>query len=323
MSRLYPPIATYHQEMLDVAPNQQLYLELAGNPSGFPVLVLHGGPGAGLSADYRRIFDPTRYHIIGFDQRGCGRSTPYAQIADNSTEQMLADITHIRQHLKIDKWMLYGGSWGATLALLAAINQPQTVTAIVLRGVYLAREQDRDWFLHPQGGAAQIFPEHYANFHAQVSHASSAQEVAAAYSTLLHAKDDLARLSAVRAWCLWEEWISRLHHPEQEPNPCYDLHKAKTLAQLECHYLNHNCFIEENYILDNIDKIQHIPGSIIHGRYDMVCKIQSAYELTQAWSNSQLMIVPDAGHSASEPGIADAICQATDAVANFFEEEKS
>ena len=323
MSKLYPPIQPYRQEMLDVGDGHKIYLELTGTLTGIPVLVLHGGPGAGLSADYRRMFDPHRYHIIGIDQRGSGRSTPFATRDHNTTQHLLADIEYVRKYLGVQSWVLFGGSWGSTLALLAAIEAPETVKALVLRGIFLARAEDTEWFLSPEAGPAQVFPEHYASFYKQVDGAKTGTEISLAYADLFAQEDEIRFTQAVKAWCLWEEWISRLHHYEHEPNPDYDFHRAKSLAQLECHYINNHCFIDENYILDNIEKIAHIPGSIVHGRYDMVCKLKAAVDLSNAWENGQLMIVPDAGHSASEPSIADALVQSTDALAHFLQEQES
>ena len=323
MSHTYPPIQAYHSEMLDVGQGQQIYLEQTGNPSGIPVLYLHGGPGGGLCSFYRSFFDPQKYRIIGFDQRGCGQSLPFADLNHNTTQDLLEDIETVRHHLGIKKWVLVGGSWGATLALLAAIKHPKTVRAVILRGTFLARQEDFDWYLAADGGAAQLFPEHYQQFTDLIQDRLAHESLLDAYYHIFTQGDELSRLAAAKAWCLWEERISLLNTSVNEQDLCQNLHRAHSLAVLECHYLKHGCFIEENYILANVKKISHIPATFIHGRYDVVCKLEAAHSLRQRWRNSQLLIVPEAGHSASDPNIAEAICHATDAMARFIQEEKS
>lgn len=321
MTHTYPSIQPYQSEMLKVDELHSLYLEQTGNPEGIPVLYLHGGPGAGLAPIYRSFFDPEKYRIIGFDQRGCGKSTPFGELENNNTQAILDDIQLIREHLAIDKWMLCGGSWGVTLALLSAISMPETVSGIVLRGVFLAREEDFNWYLDDDAGPAQVFPEYYQEFIQPVKHQLTQTTLVEAYYQQLTHSDELSRMAAVKSWCMWEERIAKLHSTVNEHDLSHDVHRAISLALLECHYIKHQCFVPPNFILDNIQHINHIPGTIIHGRYDMVCKMRGAYELTQQWQNSQLIIVPHSGHSASEPLIAEAICQATDAMAKFLNEE--
>ncbi len=322
MGHHYPPLKIYHQQMLDVGNGHQIYLEQSGNPDGLPVLYLHGGPGAGLSDDYRRYFDPRQYRIIGFDQRGCGRSTPFGRLEHNTTRDLLDDIQRIRQTLNIDKWMLCGGSWGTTLALLSAIEHPKAVNALVLRGIFLARQEDMDWFIQQTGGAAQVFPEHYHALSEVVKSRPEEQSLIDAYYEIFKYGDELTQAHAAKAWCMWEERISVLNSSVIEQDLAHDLHHAASLALLECHYIKHRCFIDENEILNNVQRISAIPGTIIHGRYDMVCKLESAYTLSRVWRNSQLNIVPEAGHSGSDPHISDAICQATAAMAKFLKEGK-
>lgn len=321
MGHTYPPIQAYSNEMLSVGQGHTLYVEQTGNPEGIPVLYLHGGPGAGLSPIYRSLFDPQKYRIIGFDQRGCGRSTPFASLEHNTTQSLLSDIQLIRKHLDIGKWMLSGGSWGATLALLAAIEDPKSVLAIVLRGTFLARQQDFDWFLEKHGGAAQIYPEHYQSFSDHAHDRQPGESLLDNYYRIFESGDEIGKLAAAKGWCMWEERISQLNTSVTENDLCQNIHRAISLALLECYYLKHKCFIPENYILDNVKNISSIPCTLIHGRFDIVCKLQGAHALRNKWRNSQLLIVPESGHSTSEPLIAEAICHATDAMAKFIEEE--
>ena len=312
MQQLYTPANPYRHFMLPVTYGHEIYVEETGNPKGIPILFIHGGPGAGLSTDYSKLFDTDVYRIIGFEQRGCGRSTPFASLEHNTTQDLLSDITALREHLQIDKWILFGGSWGSTLALLAAIEAPEHTLGLILRGVFLGREQDIHWYIHPKGGAGQLYPEHYEAFVQDVGYLGTTKEICDAFFSLFNQKNKFDKANALRAWYGWEERISRIQHPYGDPLYNYDLHQVASLAMLECHYLKNACFIPDNYILDNIHVINHIPGMIIHGRYDMICKLESSYSLQQIWPNSQLNIVPDAGHSTSEPGIAFALKQATD-----------
>ncbi|GAC32417.1 prolyl aminopeptidase [Paraglaciecola polaris] len=322
MSELYPAIKPFFSEMLAVSDGHSLYLEQSGNPKGIPVLFLHGGPGAGLFANYRRFFDPQKYWIIGFDQRGSGQSTPFGSVEHNTTENLLNDISQIREYLGVQQWVLFGGSWGATLALLAAIARPESVKGLVLRGSFLARAEDFAWYLDEKGGAAQLFPDYYQEFVYPVQDALATSTLVDAYYALFTGSDEIHKMAAIKAWCLWEARISRLHCKMREDDLLPDVHRGISLAKLECHYIKHQCFIEPNYILDNISKIQHIPATIIHGRYDCVCKIQGAFALNQHWPASQLTIVPESGHSANEPKISAALCLAATAMADFIKENK-
>ena len=322
MSQIYPPIKPFHTERLDVGGGHELHVEHSGNPDGIPVLYLHGGPGAGLAPVYRSLFDPDKFWIIGFDQRGSGLSTPFASTKNNTTNDLLDDIQKLRVHLKIKRWMLCGGSWGATLALLSAIQHPKQVTGIILRGTFLARQTDFDWFLNADGGAAQIFPEHYASFSKVAREFEPELSLDKAYQKIFSGDNELAKAAATKAWCMWEERIATMNSSIIEQDLTTILHRATSLARLESHYIEHKCFIEENFILDNVHHINTIPGTIIHGRYDMVCKMEAAHSLRKKWRNSQLLIVPESGHSVSDPKIAEAVCHASDAMARFIKEER-
>lgn len=324
MKRLYPDIGCSDDGYLETGDGHSLYYEVSGNPQGIPVLYLHGGPGAGLSPNYRRFFDANRYRIIGFEQRGCGRSKPFGNLDNNTTAHSLADIQRLRSHLNIDKWVVFGGSWGATLALLAAIDQPDTVQGLILRGVFLGRQQDREWFLCPRGGGAQFFPEYYAQFVSRVPPPITAESICAHYQQEFAASSDVSRLAALKRWYVWEERLSRVSLPPGtgDITAHYPIPLMTSLAKLECHYLANHCFIAENFILDNLHRIAHIPGTIVHGRYDMICKSDAAYQLHKAWECSDLLFVPEAGHSTSEPGIAYALCRATRDMSRFLREQK-
>lgn len=320
MSDLYPITSPYTHYRLSASRLHSIYIEETGNPNGIPVLFIHGGPGGGISANYSAMFNPDVYRIIAFDQRGAGQSTPLAETRDNTTEDLLADIEMIRQHCLVEKWLLFGGSWGATLALLAAIKAPETVLGLVLRGVFLARQEDIDWFISPNGGAAQLYPEHYEAFTQDmpVDKSTSTQTVCKLFEERFSQKNRFLQTDALRAWYNWEERISRIQHPYGDPVTNYDLAQVSSLSSLECHYLKHNCFISENYILKHVDVLSELPVYIVHGRYDMICKLEASYLLQRSLPNSTLQIVADAGHSTSEPSIASALKDATDLMAKLI-----
>jgi proline iminopeptidase len=322
MTQLFPDIQAFTSEMLVTSNGHAIYVEQTGNPRGLPVLYLHGGPGAGIGKDYRRFFDPDKYWIIGFDQRGCGKSTPFGALENNNSDALVDDVLFIQQHLKVKEWVLFGGSWGSTLALLVAIRQPESVIGLILRGIFLGREQDYTWYLEASGGAAQLFPEYYQDFLEPINSRPKDVSIVDAYYQIFNSNNEVKKMAAVKAWCLWEARISRLHCQFDENQLVPDVHRAISLAILECHYIKHHCFIPEDYILQNMDKIQHLPVSIIHGRYDCVCKIEAAYSLSQNWQNSQLTIVPESGHSAGEKLITQALCSASQAMAKFWEEQQ-
>lgn len=325
MKRLYPEALCYQNGYLDVGNGYSIYFEQCGNPEGIPILFLHGGPGAGLPPNYTQFFNRDIYRIIGFDQRGCGRSTRDVALAHNTTANSISDIEALRKHLDIEQWAIFGGSWGATLGLCYAISHSTRVTGIVLRGVFLGRAEDREWYLASTGGPAQCFPEYYQELTHDVLGELSADNVSQYYLSLLTSSDVNTRDYASLRWYCWEERLSKLSDTDSHiKSQLSQLHTdVFPLAVLECHYLVHHCFIDENYILENTECFSHIPGFIIHGRYDMICKTQAAAALNSHWTNSQLKIVSNAGHSTSEPGIAYALCRATRELASIMRESNT
>ncbi|MCF2949528.1 prolyl aminopeptidase [Paraglaciecola aquimarina] len=323
MSQLFPNIKPFRQETLEVSGGHTLYIEQSGTPGGIPVAYLHGGPGGCIGENYRRFFDPEKYWIIGFDQRGCGKSTPFGLLENNHSQALVADVLTIQDYLKIDKWLLFGGSWGSTLALLVAIEQPARVIGLILRGIFLAREQDYAWYLAKNGGAAQLFPEYYQAFLAPIQKLLADFSIVDAYYHIFTNGNEVQKMAAIKAWYLWEARISWLHCQVDEDKLLPDdIHKAISLALLECHFIKHKCFIAENAILQKLDKIKHLPATIIHGRYDTVCKIEAAYSLAENWQNSQLHIIPEAGHSAGEKAVTQALCSATQDMAKYLKEQE-
>lgn len=310
MKDLYPPIEPYQQGMLKVGSLHEIYYEQCGNPEGAPVVFLHGGPGGGCSVDHRRFFDPRHYRIILFDQRGCGRSLPHAELKENTTWDLVADIEKLRVLLNIEKWQVFGGSWGSTLALAYAVTHPEKVKALVLRGIFLCRPSEIEWFY--QNGASQIFPDHwdtYWNYIPQEEQKNMVQ----AYHRRLTSSDEKIRLEAARIWSKWEASASYLFVTPEAVQEYDGPHKALAFARIECHYFINNAFFSsENYLLEQTTKLKNIPGVIIQGRYDVVCPARSAWELHKAWPGSKLNFIADAGHSAAEPGIRSALVEATD-----------
>lgn len=322
MSRsLYPKISSYHQEWLAIDGVHQIYLEQSGNPNGIPVLYLHGGPGGGSSKNHRRYFDPEKYRIIIFDQRGCGQSKPSPSIENNTTDLLIEDIEKIRQHLSIDKWLISGGSWGTTLALVYGIRYPEFVLGFILRGIFLATQKEYDW-LYKTEGAENFFPEYYQDFIKPLAEKDQKNPLEG-YKNIFSSDNEVAIIAASKAWYLWELRLSTIEHHHIGMAQIEDSHQALCMAQLSHHYFYHRCFIKENYILDNIDQISEIPAIIIHGRYDMVCPLINASKLTTLWSNASLQILPQAGHSGFESQTIDAICKATDIMANFLQEDNA
>ena len=313
MRTLYPPIAANRQQWLQVSERHRLYVEESGNPLGIPVVLVHGGPGAGTSPEHRRFFDPERYRIILFDQRGAGQSEPHAELADNHTQALVADMEQIREHLGVASWLLFGGSWGSTLALCYAIAHPERVRGLVLRGLFLGREQDLHWLYQPEGGAAQLFPDYYRDFLAPLE--GDARHLLSRYYRLLTSPNELARLNAARAWAVWEGRISTLLPRPDAESHYGEAHSALALARIECHYFVNHCFIEENHIIRELERVRHLPAVLVHGRYDVICKPAAALSLSEHWPGLALQIVPGAGHSAFEPGMIDALVKATDHMA--------
>jgi len=316
MQVLFPEIKPFKRHQLTVSDRHELYLDEAGNRDGLPVLFVHGGPGSGCDASSRRFYDPSVFHIITFDQRGCGRSTPHACIEENTTEDLIADMEAIRQHLGLDAWVLFGGSWGSTLSILYAQAHPKRVLGLVLRGIFLCRSRELDWLY--RDGANRVFPDYWEEF---VSHLpeSERDDPVKAYHTRLLGNDELARMSAAKAWSAWEGNCSRLRPSAEAMSKFTKVHNALALARIESHYFLNGGFIEENQILDNMEAIQDIPARIVHGRYDMICPLISAVELHNTWPAAELHIVRDAGHSATEPGIVDALIRATRHIARLLE----
>lgn len=313
---LYPDIKPYQEHRVSVQPPHTLYVEESGNPDGIPVLFLHGGPGAGTESYHRRFFDPEKYRIILFDQRGCGRSTPHGCLEHNSSQALIDDMETIRNLLQIETWMLFGGSWGSTLALLYAQAFPERVRGMVLRGIFLCRQKDLDWF-YKEGGCSRIFPDHWMDLLKPVRE-NMRHDLITAYDKLLGSDNELLRMAAAKAWSTWEGHCATLRPNPNVLDHFSSPHTALSLALIEVHYFKHKAFIEENQILQNMERIKHIPGVIVHGRYDMICPLDNALDLHHEWLNSELHIIRDAGHSASEPGIVDALIHATNDMARKF-----
>lgn len=307
MSRdsLYPAIEPFHTGYLKVSDLHELYYEQVGNPHGVPVVFLHGGPGGGVSPEYRCFFDPKHYHIILFDQRGAGKSRPYAEIRDNTTWDLVDDIERLREHLGISKWMVFGGSWGSTLSLVYAETHPERVMALILRGIFLCRNQEIQWFY--QEGTSRIFPDAFAPYKNHIPQGEQHDLVAAYYKRLTSPQKEV-QLEAAKHWSIWEGATSKLL-PESDFIDKFGRPEfALAFARIECHYFVNKIFLEtESWILDHTHKIQHIPTTIIHGRYDVVCPIENAFDLKARLPHADLQVIPDAGHSAFESSITRAL----------------
>ena len=299
---MYPPIEPYHYDYLAVSDQHNLYYEQVGHPLGVPVLFLHGGPGGGCTPFSRRFFDPRFFRTVLFDQRGSGKSVPYASISENTTAHLIADIEQLRTELGIEQWIVFGGSWGSTLALCYAIQYPDRVAHLVLRGIFLARSSEVEW-LYGSNGAARIYPHKHKQFCAHVGLSSpvSAQEILTVYGQKLNCGVDEEEHAAAVAWDTWECGIAQLI-PESLliSNPRNSL----AIARIESHYFLHNSFLEDNYILNNATRIKHIHTTIINGRYDVICPPVSATELHELLPLSELLIAPDGGHASSDPGVS-------------------
>ncbi|HET8731829.1 MAG TPA: prolyl aminopeptidase, partial [Moraxellaceae bacterium] len=279
-----------------------------GNPEGLPVLFLHGGPGAGFQAWNRRFFDPARYRIVLFDQRGAGRSTPHAHLEGNTTQALISDIEQLRAHLGIDRWVVFGGSWGSTLALAYAETHPQRVLGLILRGIFLCRDQDIRWFY--QDGASHVYPDHWADYVRPIPE-NERHDFLHAFHRRLTGDDEIARMAAAKAWSVWEGVCATLRPNANVVDHFSDPHVALALARIEAHYFVNRIFLEEGQLLAQSHRLAGIPGVIVHGRYDMICPLDNAFALHEKWPEAELRIVPDAGHSAAEPGIIDALVRAT------------
>ena len=313
MRYLYPDIKPYKTHQINVDAPHVLYVEESGNPDGIPVLFVHGGPGAGCEAYHSRFFDPKVYHIILFDQRGAGRSTPHAELEGNTTQELVSDMEVIREKLNINRWVLFGGSWGSTLSLVYAETHSDRVMGLIVRGIFLTRKKEIEWFY--QEGASRIFPDYWKDFIAPISE-SERDNLLHAYHKKLTGKDEIAQMKAAKAWSIWEGRTATLKVNKNVINHFGSPHTALSLARIECHYFMHDSFLEENQILKNAGKLQNIPGVIVQGRYDLICPMESAWDLHQAWKKAELKIIADAGHSATEAGTVDALITATDEMAN-------
>ena len=310
LKTLYDPIEPFDTGRLRVSPVHELYYEQCGNPQGKPVVFLHGGPGGGISSDYRRYFDPKIYRVVLFDQRGSGKSTPHASLEDNTTWHLVEDIERLREHLSIRTWQVFGGSWGSTLALAYAETHPDRVAQLVLRGIFLCRPKEIEWFY--QEGASAIFPDVWEEY-LKVIPENERADMVSAYHRRLTSEDYAVRLEAARAWSIWEGSTSKLFFDPSMIEKFADAEFALAFARIECHYFMNNAFFSsDNYLIENVGRIRHIPGVIVQGRYDVVCPIMSAWDLHRAWPEAELKIIPDAGHSISEPGIVAALVGATD-----------
>jgi proline iminopeptidase len=309
MRTFYPEIEPYDHGMLDVGDGHRVYWELCGNPNGKPVVFLHGGPGGGCTPTQRRLFDPENYKILLFDQRGCGRSTPYASLDANTTWHLVADIERLREMIGADKWMVFGGSWGSTLALAYAQTHPERVTELVLRGIFTLRRAELLWYY--QEGASWIFPDKWEGFLAPIPEEERG-DLMAAYRKRLIDPDPAVRAKVARAWSLWEGETITLLHDQGYSDQFGDEHYAIAFARIENHYFVNEGWFEEGQLIRDAGKLKGIPGVIIQGRYDIATPAKTAWDLHRAWPEAEFIMVPDAGHAVSEPGITHHLIEATD-----------
>lgn len=309
MTTLFPPIEPYNHGWLSVGDGHEIYYEESGNPSGKPCLFVHGGPGGGASPAARQFFDPDKYRIVLIDQRGCGRSKPHASIEANTTWHLINDIELIRETLGIDRWLVFGGSWGSTLSLAYAQSHPERVTELVLRGIFLLRAQELQWFY--QHGASELYPDAWQHYLAPIPDAER-HDLISAFHSRLTSEDPEVRLSAARAWSVWEASTSFLIQNEDFMAQLDEPEAALAMARIECHYFVNGGFFESpNQILEAVDKIRHIPCVIVQGRYDVVCPPTTAWDLHRAWPEADFKLIANAGHSAFDPANAAALIEAT------------
>ncbi len=311
LREFYPEIEPYETGRMKVSDIHELYYEQVGNPKGRPIVFLHGGPGGGIHPEHRRFFDPTHYRIILFDQRGSGKSRPIAELRENDTWSLISDIEKIRTHLDIKSWIVFGGSWGSTLALTYAITHPERAAALILRGVFLCRPSEIHWFY--QDGASHIFPDIWDEYLKPIPKVEQNQLVKAYYKRLTDT-NYTTQLEAAKAWSKWEAATSRLIVSRKAIDEFDDPDFAISFASIECHYFVNNAFFPtNNWILENVHKIRHIPGFIVQGRYDIVCPARSAWDLHKAWPEAELRFTSSAGHAASEPDTKSALIEAAEA----------
>lgn len=310
---LYPALPARQNGRLRVSELHEIYFEECGNRHGEPVLVIHGGPGGGSNPMMRRFHDPDRYRIILFDQRGCGRSTPHAELRENTTWDLIADMERLRVRLDVERWQLFGGSWGSTLALAYAIQHPERVSGLVLRGIFLLQEREVRWFY--QEGCNWLYPDTYAAFESHIPE-SERDDMVAAYHRRLTSDDSEVQLRAAKAWSAWEGSTLSLAPNENRVRAFASDRYALAFARIECHYFHNRGFLtQDDWILANVDRIRHIPGTIVHGRYDVVTPLRNAWSLRQAWPEAELHVVADAGHAMSEAGTVDGLVSATNRAA--------
>ena len=315
MQQLYPAIEPYKVHDIPVGDGHTLYVEECGRVDGLPAVFLHGGPGAGCESYHRQFFDPSVYRIVLFDQRGCGRSTPHASLQGNTTQALIEDIETLRQQLGIDQWIVFGGSWGSTLALAYAEACPERVLGLVLRGIFLCRPRDIHWFY--QEGASFLLPDLWQDF-LQPIPVEERHDMVGAYYRRLTGDDEVAMMAAAKAWSIWEGRSSTLLPRRTVVDHFASTRTALSLARIECHYFINDSFMQPDQLFVNAGHLSDRPGVIVHGRYDVVCPLEQAWLLHQAWPGSRLEIIQDAGHSATEPGIVDALVTATDRFARRF-----
>ena len=305
----YPPIEPYNHGRLRVSDLHELYYEEVGNPDGKPAILLHGGPGAGLIPLYRQAFDPKKYRVILFDQRGCGKSTPYGELRENTTWDIVADIERLREHLSIERWLVFGGSWGGTLGLAYAQTHPESVTELVLRGIWLVRQSEMEFEFG--NGASWVFPEEWEEFVSFIP-VDERDDLIEAYFRRLTSDDEEMRLAAGRAWGNWESCKFSL-----VPNPSmigdHEEAYSNVLARMECHYMRNRAWLKsDTQLLDDVGRIRHIPTVMVFGRYDLITPLKNGWDLKKVWPEAELIIIPDEAHAFNEPGIAEALVTATD-----------
>ena len=307
---LYPKAKVFNSFNLKVSELHSIFVEESGNQNGKPVIFLHGGPGGGISSTYRQYFNPEKWRIIMFDQRGCGKSTPFAELDENTTWDLVNDIEKIRNHLNIDQWVVFGGSWGSTLSLAYSQKHPSACKGLILRGIFLVRKKEIDWFY--QYGASNVFPDRWESFLAPIPE-SKRNNLLSAYYEILTGDYQEKKIEAAKAWSTWEGSSVRLILDDEFISDFGDAKFAEAFARIECHYFMNNCWLPtENYLIENVDKIRHIPAVIVHGRYDIICPVVQAWDLHKAWPESDLHIIPDAGHSIYEEGIKNKLLEYTE-----------
>nr|WP_321984209.1 prolyl aminopeptidase [uncultured Lichenicoccus sp.] len=310
----YPPIEPYAHGHLDTGDGHEIYWELCGNPDGIPVVFLHGGPGGGCAPMQRRLFDARRYRILLFDQRGCGRSRPHASLENNTTWHLVADIERLRDMLRIERWLVFGGSWGSTLALAYAETHPDRTTGLILRGIFTLRRAELLWYY--QEGASWLFPDLWEQFQAPIPKAER-HDMMAAYRRRLTGADEAVRIEAARAWSLWEgRTLTLLPSPEIARQHAEDRY-ALAFARIENHYFVHAGWLEEGQLLDRVGRVSHLPCEIVQGRYDIATPARTAWDLHRAWPDAAFRLIDDAGHATTEPGILSALIAATDRFADL------